>query len=211
MELITISFEDWSNLYIHLNLLAIIFVLGIAILLSLILRFSIRMFYHRSIFIDEVTLGIGSTSVKLTYDRTDQAIAYKLWVEMSTRKIGIPFHMEDDVIVEVYNSWYEFFRVSRDLLKSLPESKLATSTELISLTERVLNDGLRPHLTHWQARFRKWYDQESDRHPDLSPQTLQRRFSEYSELVEDLVATNQCMIAYKELMKDIAFGKRHSR
>lgn len=211
MELITISFEDWSNLYIHLNLLAIIFVLGIAILLSLILRFSTRMFYHRSIFIDEVTLGIGSTSVKLTYDRTDQAIAYKLWVEMSTRKIGIPFHMEDDVIVEVYNSWYEFFRVSRDLLKSLPESKLATSTELISLTERVLNDGLRPHLTHWQARFRKWYDQESDRHPDLSPQTLQRRFSEYSELVEDLVATNQCMIAYKELMKDIAFGKRHSR
>ena len=211
MELITISFEDWSNLYIHLNLLAIIFVLGIAILLSLILRFSIRMFYHRSIFIDEVTLGIGSTSVKLTYDRTDQAIAYKLWVEMSTRKIGIPFHMEDDVIVEVYNSWYEFFRVSRDLLKSLPESKLATSTELISLTERVLNDGLRPHLTHWQARFRKWYDQESDRHPDLSPQTIQRRFSEYSELVEDLVATNQCMIAYKELMKDIAFGKRHSR
>lgn len=211
MELITISFEDWSNLYIHLNLLAIIFVLGIAILLSLILRFSTRMFYHRSIFIDEVTLGIGSTSVKLTYDRTDQAIAYKLWVEMSTRKIGIPFHMEDEVIVEVYNSWYEFFRVSRDLLKSLPESKLATSTELISLTERVLNDGLRPHLTHWQARFRKWYDQESDRHPDLSPQTLQRRFSEYSELVEDLVATNQCMIAYKELMKDIAFGKRHSR
>lgn len=211
MELITISFEDWSNFYIHLNLLAIIFVLGIAILLSLILRFSIRMFYHRSIFIDEVTLGIGSTSVKLTYDRTDQAIAYKLWVEMSTRKIGIPFHMEDDVIVEVYNSWYEFFRVSRDLLKSLPESKLATSTELISLTERVLNDGLRPHLTHWQARFRKWYDQESDRHPDLSPQTIQRRFSEYSELVEDLVATNQCMIAYKELMKDIAFGKRHSR
>ena len=211
MELITISFEDWSNLYIHLNLLAIIFVLGIAILLSLILRFSTRMFYHRSIFIDEVTLGIGSTSVKLTYDRTDQAIAYKLWVEMSTRKIGIPFHMEDDVIVEVYNSWYEFFRVSRDLLKSLPESKLATSTELISLTERVLNDGLRPHLTHWQARFRKWYDQESDRHPDLSPQTIQRRFSEYSELVEDLVATNQCMIAYKELMKDIAFGKRHSR
>ena len=211
MELITISFEDWSNLYIHLNLLAIIFVLGIAILLSLILRFSIRMFYHRSIFLDEVTLGIGSTSVKLTYDRTDQAIAYKLWVEMSTRKIGIPFHMEDDVIVEVYNSWYEFFRVSRDLLKSLPESKLATSTELISLTERVLNDGLRPHLTHWQARFRKWYDQESDRHPDLSPQTIQRRFSEYSELVEDLVATNQCMIAYKELMKDIAFGKRHSR
>ena len=79
MELITISFEDWSNLYIHLNLLAIIFVLGIAILLSLILRFSTRMFYHRSIFIDEVTLGIGSTSVKLTYDRTDQAIAYKLW------------------------------------------------------------------------------------------------------------------------------------
>lgn len=32
--------------------------------------------------------------------------------------------------------------------------------DLIKLTERVLNVGLRPHLTKWQAKYRKWYNNE---------------------------------------------------
>ena len=43
-----------------------------------------------SITINEVNLGIGDTSVKLVYNKKDQEIAYKLWVELSTRKIGLP-------------------------------------------------------------------------------------------------------------------------
>lgn len=61
---------------------------------------------------DEIILGIGrNSSVKLKYNRKDQEVAYKLWVELSTRKIGLPFDQENDVITEVYNSWYDFLRL----------------------------------------------------------------------------------------------------
>ena len=99
-----------------------------------------------SITIDEVNLGIGDTSVKLVYNKKDQEIAYKLWVELSTRKIGLPFDQENDVISEVYNSWYDFFKIARELLKEIPVSRLPYSNDLIKLTEKVLNTGLRPHL-----------------------------------------------------------------
>lgn len=103
-------------------------------------------------------MGIGDSSVKLTYNKKDQAIAYKLWVELSTRKIGLMFDKEYDVITEVYNSWYEFFKIARELLKDIPASRLPYSNDLIVLTEKVLNKGLRPHLTTWQAKYRKWYE-----------------------------------------------------
>ena len=100
------------------------------------------------------------SSVKLKYNRKDQEVAYKLWVELSTRKIGLPFDQENDVITEVYNSWYDFFKIARELLKDIPASRLPYSNDLIKLTERVLNVGLRPHLTKWQAKYRQWYNNE---------------------------------------------------
>lgn len=127
---------------------------------------------------------------------------YALCISFST----IPtFDEEDDVIVEVYDSLYKFFQITREAIKDIPVERLKHSEELISLTDRVLNDGLRPHLTKWQARFRKWYLQELEKQPDKSPQEIQRAFPDYDLLVEDLIETNNRMIKYSELMKKIAF------
>ena len=57
------------------------------------------------------------------------------------------FDQENDVIAEVYNSWYEYFRVARELIKDLPIEKVECASELIELATNVLNNGLRPHLT----------------------------------------------------------------
>ena len=70
----------------------------------------------------------------------------------------------------------------------------------------VLNDGLRPHLTKWQARYRKWEKQASEK--EGTPQDIQKSYPEYVELIEDLRKTNQKMINYKELMYKIAFEKK---
>ena len=151
-----------------------------------------------------------NSSVKLKYNRKDQEVAYKLWVELSTRKIGLPFDQENDVITEVYNSWYDFFKIARELLKDIPASRLPYSNDLIKLTERVLNVGLRPHLTKWQAKYRKWYNNEfikKNNKKSETPQEIQKRYPEYSVLVEDLVLTNKRMIEYKDLMGKIAFNR----
>lgn len=152
----------------------------------------------------ETFIGIGNSSITLKFNKKDQEIAYKLWVELSTRKIGLPFD-ENDVISEVYDSWYAFFGIARDLLKDLPAERLAYSGELVDLTQKVLNNGLRPHLTKWQAKYRKWYFENSNK--EGSPQDIQKAFPEYEELLSDLKATNQTMINYKTLMHRIAFGK----
>ena len=80
--------------------------------------------------------------------------------------------------------------------------------DLIELTEKVLNKGLRPHLTTWQAKYRKWYENELVNNTEDTPQELQRRYPHYDELVDDLIKTNMRMIEYKKLMKKIAFPEK---
>ena len=111
----------------------------------------------------------------------------------------------DDVIKEVYDSWYKFFETARELLKDIPGNRIPYSGDLIELTEKVLNIGLRPHLTKWQAKYRRWYEEELKRDSG-TPQDIQKKYPEYDALVEDLIETNEKMIEYKKLMKRIVFG-----
>lgn len=208
MEIFGVEFESWNVVLLRLNWFAIILLLVIIFVVSWIYSVVNNRISRKSITIDEINLGIGDSSVKLTYNKKDQEIAYKLWVELSTRKIGLMFDKEYDVITEVYNSWYEFFKIARELLKDIPASRLPYSNDLIVLTEKVLNKGLRPHLTIWQAKYRKWYEKELLNNTEDTPQDLQRKYPYYEELVDDLITTNKRMIEYKKLMKKIAFPEK---
>lgn len=208
MEILGFEFEKWNTILFRINWVAIALLIVVTFILSWLYRVVNRHINKRSITIDEINLGIGDSSVKLTYNKKDQEIAYKLWVELSTRKIGLLFDKEHDVIVEVYNSWYEFFKIARELLKEIPGNRLPYSNDLIELTERVLNTGLRPHLTTWQAKYRKWYESELAASTLDTPQEIQRKYPQYDELVADLIETNIRMIEYKKLMKKIAFQEK---
>lgn len=208
MNLFDFKIENWYTFVIEINW-AIMLILVFALwLVTLMVKICIGRVQKHSIIVNEIELGIGNSNIKLSYDKKDQEIAYKLWVELSTRKIGIPFDEENDVIKEVYDSWYEFFKTARELLKDLPVNKISYSSDLIELTEKVLNVGLRPHLTKWQAKFRRWYGKnEPSEDESRTPQEIQRSYPEYSLLIEDLINTNEKMIEYKELMKKIAFDR----
>ena len=140
----------------------------------------------------------------------DSQIAYKIWVELSTRKIGIPVDIEKDVIVEVYNSWYQFFGITRELIKEIPASKLKRleTRNIVQLSIDILNLGVRPHLTTWQARFRHWYDVELTKTStnELTPQEIQKEFPNYASLTDDLLAINNQLIEYRKAMYQLAIG-----
>ena len=93
------------------------------------------------------------------------------------------------------------------MIKEIPPESLKDSKDLVDLTLNVLNEGLRPHLTKWQAKFRKWYEKAKTCEDFVSatPQELQRCYAQYSELEKDLIATNKQIIEYKALLKRIAF------
>lgn len=170
---------------------------------------ALRAFFNHDVV--EATLkigGIGEVKVRPNYDTV--RIAYQAWVEIETRKVGLLFDEDHDVIVEVYNSWYEVFGRLRDLAKSVPAHRLRKcedTRKLVEIMMRVLNEGLRPHLTQWQARFRHWHQIEQGKSPDMCPQELQQNFPQYDALVSDLKSVNVGMIEYANWLREIAEGK----
>ena len=161
--------------------------------------------------------GYRTKAVKLTFkgaewdicpDTETRRVAHQAWVEIKSRKVGLPFEEGFDIIVEVYNSWYQLFGVLRDLAKSIPADKLhdcEDTRNLVALLMRALNEGLRPHLTKWQAKFRRWYDAaltDSD-NKDKPPQEIQRLYAKYDELVDDLRKVNGEFVQFADSLEKI--------
>jgi len=71
---------------------------------------------------------------------------------------------------------------------------------------RVQNDGLRPHLTRWQADFRKWWDRANrlEQNAATSPQEIQRQYPRYAALVDDLKTTNTELSKFADELLGIA-------
>ncbi|WP_282875599.1 hypothetical protein [Pseudomonas peli] len=157
--------------------------------------------------IDEAEFGIGDQKIKLKPNIIDKQIAYKVWVELSTRKIGLPIELDNDVVYEIYDSWFNFFSITRELIKDVPVSKFQRkeTERIIRLSIDVLNHGLRPHLTKWQARYRRWYEHQINTagNNDLDPQTLQRKYPKFEELEADLLEVNKRLMGYREKMYNI--------
>lgn len=158
--------------------------------------------------LDETELGIGSAKFKLKPNYTDRQVAYQIWVELSTRKIGLKVDLAHDVIIDIYESWHAFFGVTRELIKTVPVNKVADASTktIVNLSIDLLNLGLRPHLTEWQARYRTWYARQIEGDSDDDPQTIQQRYPHYDELVADLRKVNDRLIAYRRAMYQVVNG-----
>jgi len=208
-DLISVALSRDFNLNVHLAAVPLLLACIAAILGWLLFRWWSRRRLPE-FEIDSAELGFGDQKVTFKPNTLDRQIAYSIWVELSTRKIGLPIELEDDVIAEIYDSWYGFFGVTRELIKDIPVSKVRTdsTSKIIDLSIEVLNEGLRPHLTKWQARYRHWYEREMEKKSDVSPQALQKKFSEYDDLSRDILAVNQRLIAYRTKMLELVRGKK---
>ncbi|HBF37383.1 MAG TPA: hypothetical protein DDW50_08695 [Firmicutes bacterium] len=205
MDLFTIKIID-TNFQLNINIIVII----VLIILFFFFMLVKRRFFKLNVYeIDEAEIGIGNQKIKVKPNYNDIQIAFKLWVELSTRKIGLPIDFENDVIVEIYNSWYEFFKITRELIKEIPVSKIKGNQSTIYFVRvaiDVLNEGLRPHLTQWQARFKKWYFNKlaNPEEKEHTPQEIQKTFPQYDQLIEDMKVVNQKLIEYRKILKQIA-------
>lgn len=158
--------------------------------------------------VNEAEIGIGNAKLKLKANIEDVQIGFKFWTELTTRKIGLPLDEEHDVIVEVYDSWYAFFGIARELIKAIPVSKLQsseTTKELVLISIHILNEELRPHLTRWQARYRRWWNSaiEDPANKDMTPQELQRKYPEYQELMTEMKAVNRKLVGYTNHLRKL--------
>ena len=139
---------------------------------------------------------------KLINSKSESAtklFANRVYIELITRKAGIPINEKHDVIEEIYNSWYKLFCIIRDEIKALPIECLKdqSNPELAQgISLKILNDILRPHLTEHQAKFRSWLEKakQNSEYKNLTPQELQKKYPEYNALMKSLKKTNQMLI-----------------
>jgi len=207
MQIVNISI-DGSALNIQADLLILGAALAAVILAYAIIRTQLarNILRHERIDLSQLSLTIGGLrstyNIKRNYQNLE--IAHRIYVELITRKAAIPFDEDHDVIVEVYNSWYSLFGIIRAEIKEITGETLyheGESDELIKMASDILNVGMRPHLTKYQARFRKWYEEEWEESTGKSPQEIQRKYPDYDVLVEDLKNVNGYLIDYKDQLK----------
>jgi hypothetical protein len=183
--------------------------LAVVVLVVLLARFAPwRRLKAFEIETTEFNFGPGKVTLRPSY--ADLQVAYQIWVELSTRKIGLPIEVDDDVINQIYDSWYAFFGVTRDLIKAIPVERVAdkSTRTIVDLSIAVLNEGLRPHLTRWQARYRAWLEQQLKQPAaaGMALQDLQKTFPKHDELMADMLAVNAKLIAYREAMRGLVYG-----
>jgi len=204
-----ISFTVTTDTGVHIDI-ACGLVLLLIVALAAILYVRRKQFLGDDSYleINEAEIGIGTGKVKLKANIEDIQIGFKFWTELSTRKIGLPLDEKHDVIIEVYNSWYEFFKIARELIKEIPVSKIRnskTTKELVLISVHILNKELRPHLTQWQARYRQWWESalSDPTNKDVPPQDLQQTYPHYKELVEEMKAVNKKLVIYTDHLRNM--------
>ena len=102
-------------------------------------------------------------------------------------------------------------RVRRGAVRHLPVGNIRVGTipvgkirkqkstqQLLSISVNVLNKGLRPHLTMWQAKYRRWWQQalEDQEKREMTPQQVQRTYPQYGDLIADMKNVNRKLMAY---------------
>lgn len=200
-DLLTISVNHGSLIFsVSLWVLAFI-----ALVLFLLVFWRRITGYFKSDVELEIKLGgIAKVSIKPNYEV--KQIAHQVWVELNTRKAGLPIDKENDVISDIYKSWYQLFGEIRTLTRNIPASKLTdpNTRKLVELLIDTLNEGLRPHLTKWRAKYEWWYEKavSKSKEDELTPQDIQSKYPEYKDLVDDMLKINKQLVSYtKEIKK----------
>lgn len=207
--------DFWTfSLVVNLWLL----LLGIA--LYFLVRFILRYFkktgkvHHETVPV-KLKYKMGGSEIEYSVNRNFQniEIAHRIYIELITRKAAIPID-NNDVIVEVYNSWHTLFQTTREELQKLSGEMLLdnqVSKDLIKLLSDILNIGLRPHLTEHQAKFRKWYNSTLtlEENKNKTPQQIQSEYSDYENLFESMKAVNQLLIEHSKQLDEIIYGKKN--
>ncbi len=203
-EVLKIYISDTYSFNVELGpIILVLFILAIFTLTIKNFSKKKKLFFRNDVELNIGLGGIGTLKIKPNF--AVEQIVHKAWTELITRKAGLQIDPENDVIVEIYNSWYVLFGEMRSLIKEIPANKIQDieTKKVVDLLIDSLNQGLRPHLTKWQAKFRKWYEHKIELNQDESPQQIQKQYPQYDELMRDLILINQQLVSYTNELKKL--------
>lgn len=119
------------------------------------------------------SIDIGFLKLGADFQEPDRQCAWELYTELSTR-IAVTGKPKDpdctdfsgEVYAESLESLYTFFGEARKIMRQFPVGTigdLRIENHLGALIHRSMRDVLRPFLERWQANYRYWWEEKSDR------------------------------------------------
>ena len=201
MDLFKLYFDENFNLIVQISIWLVVFVIVILLVYFLVIK---KIYRYNLVKLDIKLGNVGSAEFRP--NKTDLQIAHKIWTELITRKAAIPIDKENDIIEEIYDSWYALFQKVREFISEIPAElirKNKSTKEIVRIATQTLNEGLRPHLTMWQARFRTWSSSKKDLMMDMTPQEFQKDYPQYKDLIDDLMKVNAQLMQYAQELKKI--------
>lgn len=157
-----------------------------------------------------VNLGVVSFGGEI--DEADRQCAWELYSELVSR-VALMGKLNDrkqdsfdgEVMAESLDSLYTFFKEARGIMRKYPVGQLSADksreNHLGFFIAGMLETVLRPFLEKWQARYRHWWEQESEK--ELPPFRRQAEFPQMAEFQADWAALRQfCREAADELARN---------
>lgn len=147
-----------------------------------------------------ISLPFGLGNVTYEARDRDRIPAWRMFVQLKTRKAALPFDEEHDTIADVFDSLHEVFPLTREFLSEVNPHQGDAQRSIADFVLRVLNDGIRPHLTRWHSTYGRWWEAaiSATENKNRSLQEIQRAFPQYSELTTDLKKMNDELAKYAE-------------
>ena len=144
--------------------------------------------------------GIGGVAGTWEPDESEVSAAWELYVEMVTRTPLGGFSSQEGSLREALNSIYSLFDTTRGILRKYgPGAARPKSGRELSfgyLAVSMLNLVLRPLLTEWHPKLRRW---ERD-----NPQLDEREWGERNDFLNALNEVREQLRQYAGLFAEVA-------
>lgn len=137
------------------------------------------------------SIDIGFIKLGADFEEADRQCAWELYAELATR-VALTGKPKDpdcadfsgEVYAESLISLYTFFGEARKIMRQFPVGTigpLKTENHLGALIHRFMRDVLRPFLETWQAEYRYWWEEKSDK--SLPPFDRQAQYPGVKEML----------------------------
>jgi hypothetical protein len=138
--------------------------------------------------------------------------AWEFFTELATR-VAVTGKSKDsdcedftgEIYIESLTSLYVFFGEARKIMRQFPVGKIAPTAKienhLGALIYRAIRDVLRPFLEKWQADYRFWWENVSDK--TLDPFERQKAYPQIKQMIAEWINVRVIMRAIQnQLMKE---------
>lgn len=114
--------------------------------------------YARTIHLTEMTVSVPQFSeLRFAVTRNNELVAWRLFVEATTRVASQPMDEGNGIVREVLSSFYVLFQIVRQVLAEAHPSRHTGGKPTIEhLAIAMLNNEMRPFMSKWHARLAQW-------------------------------------------------------